>query len=296
MKDYQESIRNLLESNSISIGARIRIEKESQSFEGILMPRTQSENSDHLVLKLENGYNIGIEITEDTEIEKIEEGKEPKISKKKMDIESDPEKPDITVIGTGGTVASRIDYRTGAVHPAFSASEIYSSAPEISEIANIETTTVCNMLSENIKPEIWSEIGNAVAEEVNEGADGVVIAHGTDTMGYTASALSFILQNLSKPVVLVGSQRSSDRPSSDAVLNLVGGVSTASSDLGEVCVVMHGSTEDEFCLIHRGTKVRKCHTSRRDAFQSIDTIPLGRVKNGEVDFFQEKKVEGMTKR
>ncbi|MEM4201951.1 MAG: Glu-tRNA(Gln) amidotransferase subunit GatD, partial [Candidatus Hadarchaeum sp.] len=108
------------------------------------------------------------------------------------------------------------------------------------------------------------------------------------TMGYTAAALSFMLKGLFRPVVLVGSQRSSDRPSSDAALNLISAVAVAArSDIAEVVVVMHGSTEDDFCLIHRGTKVRKCHTSRRDAFQSINDIPLGMVQSGQIKLFRD---------
>ncbi len=289
MKGYKGKAQKLLESTNASIGDRIKVEKEKQEFEGLLMPRTEGGPDNHIVLKLDNGYNIGIKAADGLTLKKIEEGKEPEIGRGGEGIKPEEGKPDITILGTGGTVASRIDYRTGAVHPAFSASEIYNTAPEIAEIANIETETVCNVLSENMNPELWSKIGKSVAEELNSGADGAVIAHGTDTMGYTASALSFMLKNLSKPVILVGSQRSSDRPSSDASLNLVGAVSAAASDLGEVGVVMHGSTEDDFCFIHRGVKVRKCHTSRRDAFQSINEMPIGMVKDKEVQFFQERK-------
>jgi glutamyl-tRNA(Gln) amidotransferase subunit D len=186
----------------------------------------------------------------------------------------------VTIIGTGGTIASRVDYRTGAVYPAFTAEEIYSTVPELADIANVKVVEVCNVFSEHMTPKIWAKIGGAVAKEINAGAAGVVIAHGTDTMGYTAAALSFMLKGLFRPVVLVGSQRSSDRPSSDAALNLISAVTVAGkSDIAEVSVVMHGSTEDDFCLIHRGTKVRKCHTSRRDAFQTINDVPIGMVKN-----------------
>lgn len=289
MKGYQGKAKEALESISASVGDRIRVMKEEQDFEGILLPRTEGEDPNYLTIKLDSGYNTGIKVTENVEIDKVRRGKEPEIGRAPSEIEPDPEKPNVAIIGTGGTVASRIDYRTGAVHPAFSASEIYNSAPGIAEIANVETHTVCNVLSENMRPKLWSEIGNAVAEQLNEGADGAVVAHGTDTMGFTAAALSFMLKNLSKPVVLVGSQRSSDRPSSDASLNLLGAVSTAVSDLAEVCVVMHGSTEDEFCLIHKGTKVRKCHTSRRDAFQTINNKPIGKVEGKDVDFFTEDR-------
>ncbi len=289
MKGYEGKAKKLLDSTDASVGDRIKVKKGKQEFEGLLMPRTEGGPESHIVLKLDNGYNMGIKAEGDLKVEKIKEGKEPEIGRGGEGIEPEEDKPDIVILGTGGTVASRIDYRTGAVHPAFSASEIYNTAPEIADIANIKTETVCNVLSENMNPELWNEIGNSVAEVLNSGADGAVIAHGTDTMGYTASALSFMLKNLSKPVVLVGSQRSSDRPSSDASLNLTGAVTAAASDLSEVGVVMHGSTEDDFCFIHRGVKVRKCHTSRRDTFQSINEMPIGMVKDQEVEFFQERE-------
>lgn len=186
----------------------------------------------------------------------------------------------VTIIGTGGTIASKIDYKTGAVHPAFSTEELTNALPELKELAEIKTKLLFNILSENMKPKLWVEIARECAAELNSGADGVVIAHGTDTLAYTSAALSFMLKNLYKPVVLVGSQRSSDRPSSDASLNLLSAVKVATSDIGEVVVVMHGSANDNFCLIHRGTKVRKMHTSRRDAFKSVNVLPIGEVRDG----------------
>ncbi len=296
MNSYQGKAEGLIKSAKAEIGDRVRVEKKEQTFEGLLMPRTEGREPDHIVLKLDNGYNVGLQVSEETRIEKIKEGKEPEMGKTPVEVEPDPDKPDVTIIGTGGTVASKIDYRTGAVHPAFSTAEIYNMSPEIAEIANIRAKTACNVLSENMTPELWSEIGEKTVEELRNDAEGVVIAHGTDTMGYTASALSFMLENLNKPVVLVGSQRSSDRPSSDAALNLIGAVSTASSNLSGVYTVMHGSTEDEFCLIHPGTKVRKCHTSRRDAFQTINETPIGRVnRKGEIELFREEINDGEEK-
>jgi glutamyl-tRNA(Gln) amidotransferase subunit D len=241
-----------------------------------------------LVLKLKSGYNIGLRIGPGTKIKLLERGKPPKLGIPKLDIRPDPSKSNITIIGTGGTIASRVDYRTGAVYPAFTPEEIYSAVPELADLANIRVIEACNVFSEHMTPELWVKVGRAIAKELNAGARGVVIAHGTDTMGYTAAALSFILKDLFRPVVLVGSQRSSDRPSSDAALNLIGAVTVAGkSDIAEVCVVMHGSTEDDFCLIHRGTKVRKCHTSRRDTFQTINDIPIGMVRGTELKLFRD---------
>ncbi len=287
MEGYRGKALNLLKSISAKVGDRVRIEKAGRSYEGILMPRSELGDARHVVIKLDSGYNLGVRITRDTKISRIGRGKPPRMGMPPHKFRPDPKKPDVTIIGTGGTVACRIDYRTGAVHPAFSAQEIYNAVPELADIANIRTVVASNVLSENMTPKLWVKIGKTVARELNRGADGAVVAHGTDTMGYTAAALSFMLRDLGKPVVLVGSQRSSDRPSSDAALNLIGAVTVAGSNIAEVCVVMHGSTEDEFCLIHRGTKVRKCHTSRRDTFQTINDIPLGKVQDGRLELFRD---------
>ncbi len=107
------------------------------------------------------------------------------------------------------------------------------------------------------------------------------------------AALAFALKDLSGPVVLVGSQRSSDRPSSDASMNLLAAARVAATtDLGEVVVVMHGSSSDDACLIHRATRVRKMHTSRRDAFQSVNVPPLGRVQGSAVTLANDARKAG----
>ncbi|KXB02764.1 glutamyl-tRNA amidotransferase [candidate division MSBL1 archaeon SCGC-AAA261D19] len=289
MGGYRGKARELLESKSISVGDRVKIRKKGRTYEGLLMPRIELGDPNHLVVKLDSGYNVGVKVEEALEIAKMKGGKAPKMRMPPLKFERDPDKPNITIVGTGGTVASRVDYRTGAVHPAFSAQEIYNAVPELVDMANIKAVTACNVLSENMTPKLWAKVGETVADELNGEASGVVIAHGTDTMGYTAAALSFMLQDLSKPVVLVGSQRSSDRPSSDATLNLIGAVAAAGADMAGVCGVMHGSTEDKYCLIHRGTKMRKCHTSRRDAFQSVNVLPLGMIRNGKLELFQDVK-------
>ncbi|TAN46374.1 MAG: Glu-tRNA(Gln) amidotransferase subunit GatD, partial [Candidatus Methanoperedens sp.] len=185
--------------------------------------------------------------------------------------------PRISILSTGGTIASKIDYRTGAVTSQFSAEDILLAIPELEEIADYNCRIIYNILSENMRPSYWVELARAVYEEIKNGADGIMITHGTDTMMYTAAALSFMIET-PVPIVLVGSQRSADRPSSDNAMNAVCAAAVATSDIAEVCVVMHGSTSDDFCSIHRGTKVRKMHTSRRDAFQSINAKPIGRVE------------------
>jgi glutamyl-tRNA(Gln) amidotransferase subunit D len=160
------------------------------------------------------------------------------------------------------------------------ASDLYSVVPELANVARIDAQILSSLFSENIAPAQWTEIAEAIAQKVREGVDGVVVAHGTDTMGYTAAALSFALQNLPVPVIIVGSQRSADRPSSDAATNLVGAATAAAkAPLAHVCVAMHESVSDGPIVLHLGTRVRKCHTSRRDAFKSVNAQPMARVQD-----------------
>ncbi|MFP4045803.1 MAG: Glu-tRNA(Gln) amidotransferase subunit GatD [Candidatus Aenigmatarchaeota archaeon] len=283
---YGEGVRKRLEEAGAEEGDRIKVSKENKEYTGRLMPRSKGDE-DVLVLKLDSGYNIGIENSKDLEIEKLKErSKEKERSfsevKESFDIE-EGDKPEVSILMAGGTIASRVDYRTGAVKPSFSKEELISFTPEIANIADIEGREVLQTLSENIKPGDWIEIANAVKEEIEKGKEGIVIAHGTDTMGYTAAALSFILEDLPIPVVLVGSQRSSDRPSSDAHQNLTCAVKAATSDIAEVMVCMHGSSSDDYCCLHPGTKVRKIHTSRRDAFRTINDRQIARIGWEELD-------------
>jgi glutamyl-tRNA(Gln) amidotransferase subunit D len=194
----------------------------------------------------------------------------------RAEVTPNPKHPNLSIVSTGGTIASRIDYRTGSVTSQFDAGEILSAIPELAGVANYRTRSISTILSENMTPVIWQDLARAVYEEIRSGVSGVLITHGTDTMAFSASALSFMLKT-PVPVVFVGSQRSADRPSSDNAMNAVCAASTATSDLGEVAVVMHATTNDDYCAIHRGTRVRKMHTSRRDAFRSIGIPPLGTV-------------------
>jgi len=261
-------------------GDRIRIRKRTDSsivvYEGIVMPAA----SRNVVIKLDTGYNIGIR-PENVEIEVIDrvealkelkegtkEGKQIRKAKEGL--------PVLSILSTGGTIASKVDYRTGAVSPQFSTEDILDAIPELAQIANIKGKVIYSILSENMRAEYWRTLAAEVYTEIKNGAEGIIVTHGTDTMGYTAAALSFMVRT-SVPVVLVGSQRSSDRPSSDAAMNAICAAKVACSDLAEVVVVMHGSTSDNFCFIHRGTKVRKLHTSARDAFQSVNDVPIGKV-------------------
>ncbi|MDH5482057.1 MAG: Glu-tRNA(Gln) amidotransferase subunit GatD [Candidatus Bathyarchaeota archaeon] len=276
---YKSKAFEALRKAEAEIGDMIRITRNGEVYEGILIPRSEYSDEKHIALKLKSGYNVGVHITSSTKIEKTGKGAKPTFTLPPLP-EQNPELPKVTIISTGGTIASRVDYRTGAVRPALTASDLYSVVPELANIARVDTQILFSLFSENITPKHWTEIAKAVAKQISQSIDGVVIAHGTDTMGYTAAALSFALQNLPIPVILVGSQRSADRPSSDAATNLVGAVTAAAkAPFAEVTVAMHETPSDASIIFHKGTKVRKCHTSRRDAFKSVNASPIARIQD-----------------
>jgi glutamyl-tRNA(Gln) amidotransferase subunit D len=251
-------------------GDRVIVRKEGKIYEGILMP----ERDGFIVLKLDNGYNIGIN-PEGAEIEVLEEFRSQEVRKEVL--EERDGLPLISIVSTGGTIASKVDYRTGAVTAKFSPEEILELIPEMKELANYRGRSLFNILSENMRPENWVQMAKAVYEEIKNGAYGVIITHGTDTMGYSSAALSFMLRT-PVPVVFVGAQRSADRPSSDNVVNAVCSTHVAKSNIAEVVVAMHHTTSDDLVAVHRGTKVRKMHMSRRDAFKSINATPVALVE------------------
>ena len=278
---YKEIAKKYLENNGITIGDTIKINKEDISYEGILLDRSEDSEDGYLVLKLDSGYNVGVAI-ENTPAELIQKGDKPKIGYGAEDIAHDPSKQNISIISTGGTVSSIIDYRTGAVHPKFTAADLIKANPELLDYANYNVKALYNILSENMQPKDWVEAAESIANDISDGSDGIVIAHGTDTLHYTAAALSFMLKT-PVPIVITGAQRSSDRPSSDANMNLIDSVVAAKSDIAEVSVCMHGSLNDSYTYLHKGTKVRKMHTSRRDTFRSINYEPIAKIENHSVD-------------
>jgi len=231
-----------------------------------------TERDGMAVVKLDSGYNIGIPPGSCTLVERPA----PQPSRQ-IDVVQNKNLPDLAIVSTGGTIASRIDYRTGSVTSQFNANDILTAIPELAEIANYRTIPLATILSENMTPAIWQELARAVHDEIKNGAQGIIVTHGTDTMAYSAAAISFMVDT-PVPIVFVGSQRSADRPSSDNAMNAVCAAAAATSELGEVAVVMHATTNDDVCAIHRGTRVRKMHTSRRDAFRSLGLAPIGAVE------------------
>ncbi|MCE7746576.1 MAG: Glu-tRNA(Gln) amidotransferase subunit GatD [Candidatus Heimdallarchaeota archaeon] len=276
--DYRGIAAIWLEAQEIKVWSKINVNTKKGVFKGVLIPRGEQGDDKHIIIKLPSGYNIGISLDSIVEIKTTGEVQvDYTISDKK--VKKDPKKPMVVLIGTGGTIASKLDYRTGAVIPAFSSQELYNAIPELEKICNLETLQLFQKLSENIEPADWIVLANEIASCIeNINPAGIVIAHGTDTLHLTAAALSFMLKNIDRPIVLVGSQRSSDRPSSDAAINLINSVYVAAkSDIAEICVCMHGTSGDTYNLIHRGTRVRKMHSSRRDAFRTIGDIPLAKI-------------------
>ncbi len=281
-KGYKGRALEILKHFNIIVWTEVDIKTHRGNFKGIVLPRSENEDDKHIVLKLPNGYNVGINV--DTIIDMKELGyKEAhyKIPEKQFPVSKD--KPNVKLLGTGGTIASRLDYRTGAVIPAFSPGELYGAVPELADICNLDTEKLFAVFSENMGPEQYIALTKAIGKEIEKGIDGIVIGHGTDTMHHTASALAFMIQKPPVPIVLVGSQRSSDRPSSDAALNLIHSTKTAAeSDIAEVMVCMFGPTSDQYSLLHYGTRVRKMHSSYRSTFRTVGDIPIAMVSRDKI--------------
>ena len=281
-KGYRDPALSLLKEHKVRVWSDVQMVTSRGDFQGKILPRSETADKTHIVLKLANGYNIGISV--DT-IKKITEisYKEANYKIPEKDFPYDAGKPNVKLLGTGGTIASRLDYRTGAVIPAFSPGELYGSVPELADICNLQTEKLYGVFSENMGPEQWIRTAEAIGEEIEKGVDGIVIGHGTDVMHHTAAILSFMVQDSPVPIVMVGSQRSSDRPSSDAAPNLIHSVKTAAeSDIAEVVVSMFGPTSDQYGILHRGTRVRKMHSSYRSTFRTIGDIPLAMVNREKI--------------
>jgi len=284
---YRGSAKQLLDRYSVAVGSRIILHTRKGPYEGIVMPRTELGDEFHVILKLVNGYNVGIRIDGSETIENLGVSKDVGSYKKKEAV-FDPEKPTFSILHTGGTIASRVDYKTGGVVPAFTPNEILELFPELEDIGNFRAQMVSNMFSEDIEYEHIVNLAKSIRDEIEKGTRGVVITHGTDTMHVSSAALSFAAQNLPVPALFVGSQRSSDRGSSDAKMNLLcASRFAAKADFAGVGLCMHESMSDEACLIHEGTKVKKMHSSRRDSFRSINQIPFARVwSDGRTEFLR----------
>jgi len=283
---YKGRALGVLQDFNVRVWDKIRIDTTRGIFKGTVLPRAENDDDRHLVLKIKTGYNIGINIDTIKSIKELGHNK-AKYQIPEKEFPYSDEKPNVKLFGTGGTIASRLDYRSGAVIPAFTPGELYGSVPELADICNIKTEKLYAVFSENMGPKQYITLAKAIGKEIESGIDGIIIGHGTDTLHHTAAALTFRVQDLPIPVVLVGSQRPSDRPSSDAALNLMhAAYSAGHSDIAEVLVCMFGPTSDEYGFLHRGTRVRKMHSSYRSTFRTIGDIPLAKVTRDSVELLK----------
>ncbi len=271
-------------------GDEISIKYKGKIEQGIML---ESYDSKVLLLKLNNGYNIGFNKKEISEIKVLKKAEK---EKKQDEIKFGGKKPIIDIILTGGTIASKLDPKTGGVKPLTSASEFFKTFPEIFEIADIRVKSPFMKLSENMHAGDFMRIAREVGKSLNdENVKGVIISHGTDFLHYTGSALSFMLKDLNKPVVLTYSQRSPDRGSSDARLNLICSAKIALSDIAEVVIVGHGSINDDYCYVLQANKTRKMHTTRRDTFRPINSKPIAKVWKDKIEILREYKKRNKNK-
>jgi len=286
-KGYRAVGREVLERFDVGVWSEVEIESTSGQFKGLILPRSETADDRHIVLKLNSGYNIGVAAETITSIKQVGR-REAHYKIPEKEFPYDPGKPNVKLLGTGGTIASRLDYRTGAVIPAFSPGELYGSVPELADICNLQTEKLYGVFSENMAKEQYVHLAEKIGEEIEKGTDGIVIGHGTDTMHHTAAVLTFMVQEPPIPIVMVGSQRSSDRPSSDAALNLMHAVKAAAeSDIAGVIVCMFGPTSDEYGLLHSGCRVRKMHSSYRSTFRTVGDIPLAMIDRCRITPFRD---------
>ena len=274
---YKGTALELLKKYNVRVWGQTVIKTTRGNFEGTVLPRSENDDDKHIVIKIITGYNIGIDTDNILDMKEVGYKKANyKIPEKEFPYTKNL--PSVKLLGTGGTIASRLDYRTGAVIPAFSPGELYGAVPELADICNLTTEKLFAVFSENMGPEQYKALAIAIGKEIENGIEGIVIGHGTDTLHHTAAALTFMIQDSPVPIVLVGSQRSSDRPSSDAALNLMHAMTAAGhGDIAEVMVCMFGPTSDDYGFLHRGTRVRKMHSSYRSTFRTIGDTPLATV-------------------
>src|SRR3989338_2063085 len=264
-------------------GDRVKVIASDEIREGILMP---NEETDSVVIKIDNGYNIGIDRKRVKEIKVVEKYKAKEEAAKK-EAKKDFKKPSITILHTGGTIASKVNYEVGGVIAKFSPEELMEMFQELNKIANFDSKLIEQMFSEDMRFEHYKKIASAVKKEIQKNVDGVIITHGTDTLGYSAAALAFMLENVNIPILLVGAQRSSDRGSSDAAINLICAAEfIAKSDFSGVAICMHEKMDDKISAIMPPCKTRKLHSSRRDAFKVVNDAVIAKVdyETKKIDF------------
>jgi len=189
---YKGDALATLKKYNVRVWGQTEVKTTRGPFEGTVLPRAENDDDQHIVVKIPTGYNVGIDITTITEM--VETGYKKanyKIPEKQFPVT--PGLPSVKLFGTGGTIASRLDYRTGAVIPAFSPGELYGAVPELADICNLDTEKVFAVFSENMGPKQYIALAKAIGKEIENGIDGIVIGHGTDTLHHTGAALTFMI-------------------------------------------------------------------------------------------------------
>jgi len=286
---YSEIISKFFKEHNITVGDIVKVDAKGITEEGELMPSTEANDSGIIIVKLKSGYNIGINFKE-AKISRVSRGK-PYGEFPRADLKYKEGLPKIKLVYTGGTIGSKVDYKTGGVYMLTKPEELLYEIPELSDIAHIRACDFLHVASEDMSTDDWGKIAKEVGDSLNDGFRGAIVTMGTDTMHYTVSALSFMLEGLNSPVVVTGAQRSPDRGSSDAFLNLICSAHIAAkSNIAEVGICMHYSSNDDKCAFIRGTRARKMHTSRRDAFRAVNSRPIAFVDSkGEIAYNSDYK-------
>jgi len=275
-------------------GCKYEIKTKTEEYSGVFV----KQDDKFLYIKLKSGYNIGISQNSVITIKKIEDKRIEKTKQEQRPL-TNKNLPKITILHTGGTISSKVDYSTGAVIAQFTEKDILNLFPELTNIANIDSKLVRNMQSEMMRFAHYNLLAKSIKDEADKGADGIIITQGTDMLHYTSVAMSFILENLGIPILVVGSQRSSDRPSSDAAINLISAVNfIANTDFSGVGVCMHDTDNDTTTQILPGCKIRKMHTSRRDAFKPINSKPIAQINTtkNEIKFLSDYSKKNKNKK
>lgn len=264
-------------------GDFVKVEKDGVFYEGHVIPG----DAGYITLKMVGGGYIAGFLENDVQVTLLPPVSTPPEAPKQVvrntakgaGIQIEPSGKKITVITTGGTIATYLNSDTRTVRPSFTGEDLLLEVPELEGFADFKVRDVFSLLSENMKPSHWKELAQVIYDEIKAGADGIIVTHGTDTMTYSAAAVAYMIET-PVPIVFTGAQRSPDRPSSDNHMNLMCAARAAAGDIAEVLIVMHGSVSDDFCALHRAVKARKMHTSRRDAFKSVNMFPIA-----EMDYF-----------
>ena len=279
--------KSFIRKHDVAEGQLVRVHDGANEFIGNIIPNTGSDE-EMLVIKLKSGYNVGVKIGAKTKIEKmVAESKQQKNAK--PNVTFNEKLPKISILHTGGTIASRVDYRTGATFSSFNPEVLLGMFPELLEIGNFSSKLIYNMWSDDLRFGHFADIANEVKRQHEAGATGIIIGMGTDNMAVASAAISFVLEECPIPVIFVGAQRSSDRGSSDAAMNLICAAEfIAKTDFAGVAICMHNSSADDRCAILPACKSRKMHSSRRDAFKAVNDTPIALVdyKAGKIEFLK----------